>query len=342
MKFAALAPVALASLLSLTSFSSVAFAGGEGWLSNLEAAQKLAKEQKKDILIDFTGSDWCGWCIRLKEEVWSTPKWQEEGSKRYVLVELDFPRNTPQSDEVKAYNQKLSTLFGVEGFPTIALLDSEGRPYALTGYQEGGPEAYLKHLEELGQRKAEIAAGVAKAEQAEAPAKALDALFEQLGEWKVAFGYGHLQEQIVALDPKNEAGLGLKHARQLALRAAGQKQSEKLSKCLEAVRAMDAEAADALEGEIKAAALTAELEAKLSPMAAKDDWAGVLKCVEEDYAPKHEAGFTGQVVTFFKGIAKLRLGQQEAALADFKSAKDMAPNSELAERISQILTKLGG
>lgn len=339
MKLSTLAPLALATLLSCTSLAS---AGGEGWLTNLEEAQKQAKAENKDILIDFTGSDWCGWCIRLKKEVWSTPLWLEEGSKRYVMVELDFPNQKPQSDETKAYNAKLQALFGVQGFPTVALLDAEGRPYAMTGYQEGGPEAYLKHLEEFAARKAEIAQAVAAAEKSEAPAKGLDALFDKLGEWRVAFGYSHLQEKILAADPKNEAGLGLKHARALAGRANAQKETKELARYLEAIRAMDAKAADALEEELAAAALQAELEQVLSPMAAKNDWAGIAERLAKDYVPTHTSGAKGQVVTFFLAITKLRLGKQEEALATFKAAKALAPEGPLVEQIDQVLNKLGG
>lgn len=53
----------------LMALHSTVFAGGEGWVSDFAAAKKEAAESKKDLLVDFTGSDWCGWCIKLVDEV---------------------------------------------------------------------------------------------------------------------------------------------------------------------------------------------------------------------------------------------------------------------------------
>jgi len=333
---------ALSALAALLLFAAPALAGGEGWLTNLEEAKKQAKAEGKDVLIDFTGSDWCGWCIRLKKEVWSTEAWKAEGPKRYVLVELDFPRKTPQSEETKAYNRALQAQFGVKGFPTIALLDSEGRPYAMTGYQKGGPEAYLKHLEEFGKRKAEIKELVAAAEKSENVAKGLDEVMTNLGEWRVAFGYTHLQEKIVAADPKNEAGLGLKHAKALAKGASARKDAEAYKKHLEVVKAMDPKEAQALENAIAAATLGAELEGALTPLVSKGNWKGAAELIEKDYLEKHAEGVTGQVVRFYFAICKLRSGDQPGALETFKAAKELAPESPMAEKIDEIMKKIGG
>lgn len=327
--------------LTILLAASPAFAGGEGWLHNLEEAQKKAKAEGKDVLIDFTGSDWCGWCKKLKAEVWDTEKWKEAGSERFVMVELDFPRRTPQSEETKKYNQALSQKFGVKGFPTIALLDADGQPYAMTGYQKGGPDAYLAHLEELAARKGEIKDLVAKAEEA-GSAKALDETYQKLAKWRVAFGYPSVQAKIVELDPKNEAGLGLKHAKSLAAQASAAGDEEKLTKYVEAVRAMDPAAADALRDELAANALTQELEGVLTPLAGKGDWAGALKLLQEKYESKHTEGATGQVVRFFIGICKVRSGDRPGSIADFKAAKAMAPNTAMAKQIDKILGQLGG
>ena len=63
-----------------------------GWLTSYEQAQKEAQSKKKLLLMDFTGSDWCGWCIMLDKEVFSKKEFQEYASKNLVLLELDFPR----------------------------------------------------------------------------------------------------------------------------------------------------------------------------------------------------------------------------------------------------------
>ncbi|GDY18117.1 hypothetical protein LBMAG55_14400 [Verrucomicrobiota bacterium] len=141
-----LARLGLSALILLASLPSL-FAA-DAWLTDLEAAKKQAAAEKKDILVDFTGSDWCGWCIRLKKEVFDQPEFAE-ASKKFVLVELDFPRGKKQSPELKAKNEALSKQFAIAGFPTILLLDAQGQVYAQTGYQEGGAKQYLAHLDTL-------------------------------------------------------------------------------------------------------------------------------------------------------------------------------------------------
>jgi thioredoxin-related protein len=118
------------------------------WLTDLDEAKKVAAKEKKDILVDFTGSDWCGWCIKLKKEVFDLPAF-EVATKKFVLVELDFPNKKPQSDEVKAKNRAAQQKYGITGFPSILLMDAQGEVYARTGYQAGGPEKYVAHLQEL-------------------------------------------------------------------------------------------------------------------------------------------------------------------------------------------------
>lgn len=123
------------------------------WLTNLDEAKKIAAKENKSILIDFTGSDWCGWCIKLKKEVFSHEEFTKEAGKHFVLVELDFPKESNQTDEEKATNKALAKEYKVEGFPTILITDETGKTYAKTGYREGGVEPYLKHLNKLRSRK---------------------------------------------------------------------------------------------------------------------------------------------------------------------------------------------
>lgn len=125
----------------------VAALASEGWLTDLDAAKKQAAAEHKDILIDFTGSDWCGWCIKLDKEVFSTPEFKAQ--KDFVLVSLDFPRKRQLPAEEKARNEALMKQWGVQGFPTIILANAAGEPYAETGYQQGGPVKYLAMLAEL-------------------------------------------------------------------------------------------------------------------------------------------------------------------------------------------------
>ncbi|MES2439934.1 MAG: thioredoxin family protein [Verrucomicrobiota bacterium] len=119
------------------------------WETDLEVAKKRAKEEHKEILADFTGSDWCGWCIKLKKEVFDQPEFQEYAKKHLIMLELDFPRNKELPAKLKEQNDKLNEEFQIEGFPTVLLMNSRGKEINRTGYQEGGPAKYVEHLKEL-------------------------------------------------------------------------------------------------------------------------------------------------------------------------------------------------
>jgi thioredoxin-related protein len=194
-----------------------ALAGGEGWTSDFAAAKKQAAETKKDLLVDFTGSDWCGWCIKLNDEVFKHEPFKEGVKDTFVLVELDYPRDKSKlSEETQAQNKKLGEKYAVKGYPTILLCDAEGRPYAATGYQKGGPEDYVSHLNDLRKRKAARDEAFAEAEKAEGveKAKALVSALEamKLDDAMVAAFYSDIGEKIQAADPEDSTGYGKKAA----------------------------------------------------------------------------------------------------------------------------------
>ncbi|TVP76691.1 MAG: thioredoxin family protein [Puniceicoccaceae bacterium] len=132
-------------LLGLFSVGFTLHASG-AWLTDFEAAKAKAAAEQKPLLLDFSGSDWCGWCIRLDDEVFSQSSFKEFAASELVLVKLDFPRDKAQSDEVKAQNRALAGKYGVRGFPTILILSAEGEKIEQTGYRPGGAEAYVQHL----------------------------------------------------------------------------------------------------------------------------------------------------------------------------------------------------
>lgn len=101
------------------------------------------------LLMDFTGSDWCPPCILLRKQVFSKPEFADYAAKNLVLLEVDFPRFKKQSDEENVANQKLAQQFGIEGFPTIVILDSSGKVAGQLGYMPGGPTAFIAALEKL-------------------------------------------------------------------------------------------------------------------------------------------------------------------------------------------------
>lgn len=122
---------------------------GINWFTNLAEAQTIAQEKNVPIFIHFTGSDWCGWCWKLEEEVYSKQVFQDYVAENLVMVVIDFPKKIKQSAETKAYNEKLAKKFGIRGFPTIQLINPDGTQIAQTGFQYGGAEKYIEHLKEL-------------------------------------------------------------------------------------------------------------------------------------------------------------------------------------------------
>lgn len=116
------------------------------WIENWDNAIETARAQDKTVLVNFTGSDWCGWCIRLVKEVFDHQEFKDYAKENLVLLKLDFPRAVPQSDELKSQNRQLQAQFGIRGYPTILLVSGEGKEIGRTGYQDGGPANYVNHL----------------------------------------------------------------------------------------------------------------------------------------------------------------------------------------------------
>jgi protein disulfide-isomerase len=116
------------------------------WTTDLGKAIKTAKAEHKAVLVNFTGSDWCKWCFKLSDEVFSQDEFKEYADENLILVKVDFPQSIQQSNETKAYNQSLAQKFGVQGFPTIIIINSQGKQVAKTGYQAGGPLNYINHI----------------------------------------------------------------------------------------------------------------------------------------------------------------------------------------------------
>jgi len=146
---ALLALVAGACVFAFTLHADPVSDEATAWMTDFEAAQAKATAENKPLLVDFTGSDWCIWCIRLDEEVFSKQAFQDFAKENLILVEIDFPRKKAQPAELKAQNQALAEKYGVRGFPTILILDAKGEVIQKTGYRRGGPEKYVEHLQAI-------------------------------------------------------------------------------------------------------------------------------------------------------------------------------------------------
>lgn len=114
-------------IVILLSISLLAFAQELNWYENYDQALKEAKSKKIPVLINFTGSDWCIWCKRLDKEVFSTKEFNTYAKKNLVLLKIDTPKNIKQSDELKKANRALVEKFEIQGFPTIVLINADGK-----------------------------------------------------------------------------------------------------------------------------------------------------------------------------------------------------------------------
>jgi len=205
-------PICLLSLLLSVSVSARA---EDVWQENVDEALKQANADNLPVVVLFTGSNWCPPCMKLEKDVFATDEFKKKSVEMYHLVKLDFPRggDIEQSDETKAHNQQWLQKLAVTGFPSLILLDKSGRPFAKTGYRDGGPEPYLKHLEELKQVLTQRDELLAKADKAEGEEKAqlLDQALALLPEDVVTEHYEDLIKQIVQLDAKDKLGLRTKY-----------------------------------------------------------------------------------------------------------------------------------
>jgi thioredoxin-related protein len=119
------------------------------WLTDANAATAQAKTEHKFVLLDFTGSDWCGWCKKLKKEVFDQPEFDAYALRNAVMVEVDFPQAKYQSDELKSANRQLAEKYHITGYPTIIVLNGDGQLIGTTGYVAGGPAAFIAELEKI-------------------------------------------------------------------------------------------------------------------------------------------------------------------------------------------------
>ncbi len=122
--------------------------GGQGrWSDDYAKAAEQAQAEDKLILLDFTGSDWCEYCMKMKHDTLDTSRFRSYAGKNLVLREVDFPHSKPQSEKIKAQNEGLRSKYGISGFPTFILVDKDGKELGRqTGYLAGGPATFIAAL----------------------------------------------------------------------------------------------------------------------------------------------------------------------------------------------------
>ncbi|KXX70997.1 thioredoxin family protein [Flammeovirga sp. SJP92] len=118
----------------------------EGWTNDANEAFQLMEKENYPILLNFTGSDWCGWCKKIKSEIFDTNEFKEwVKENNVILLELDFPKGIKQSDLLRSQNQYLAQEFQVRGYPTIFMI--KDKKMIQTGYVKGGPANWIESIE---------------------------------------------------------------------------------------------------------------------------------------------------------------------------------------------------
>jgi thioredoxin-related protein len=288
---------------------------GDLWIQDFAKAKAQAKAEKKDLLIDFTGSDWCGWCIKLDEEVFGKEAFTGTAPKSFVLVKLDYPRDESRvTPEIKLQNEGLQKQYQIQGFPTILLCDADGNVYGQTGYQEGGPEKYVEMLAEQKKKGDVFQAAMLRATDKKGMdrAKALDEALSGLDAEVVSSHHLARMEEIVTLDADGKGGLKAKYEAKVK------------------------EIADAREIDTEAQAMN-ELVGPLMEQQKGKEALEKLDAIAK--APKSK--IQHQLALFFKGMVQMDVdGDAKAAIAALEAGKAVAPESPIGKRIDKILPDL--
>jgi serine/threonine-protein kinase len=258
------------------------------WGTDFEAAKAQASQQKKDLFIYFTGSDWCSWCLLVRKNVFDQDAFIEYVPRHFGLVELDFPQYKARPKNFAA-NRELFQRWGLKGFPSLILADARGRPYASLrdGKVRDNAAAYVTRMEEL--RKVRVARDelLAQAFTQEGldKAKSLNQALELLppdfrGE------YLEIVKQICELDAQDQAGLRSKYLPLLVHKP--RKAVQELMK--------------------------------------KQDWDGTILKIDKIIAELKPTGKVAADMYVDRARARVKLGQWKKAEADYSHALQLRPN----------------
>ena len=331
--------------IALTLASAPAPVDGGRWFADYDEAVKIAVAEKKDLLVDFTGSDWCGWCKKLDAEVFKHEAFYAEAEKSYVLVKLDFPRDP----EVKALvpnpdrNRELSERYGIEGFPTILLMNSEGVVFGQTGYQPGGPEAYVQHLTTIASSGREALVEVPKLGEAFRNAKderaklaALTAALDFLDRSEAAEALLEplfpVAREAFVLDAENKAGLGLRSLKLLLAKGQWDVNLQGLAEKFDAKN----------ENGLLEECLLAQIQQVSDADLARAFTQKLLGFLSQGLAIKDKprlASFAANAARW--NAEESMLNDPAAALALAKHALELDPEGQAAEMLKSMIEELG-
>ncbi len=184
----------------------------DAWHDDIEHALAIAKEEKKDLLLLYTGSDWCPPCKKLHDEVFSHNEFVDEAQQNFVLVEFDFPKNKELPQAIVQQNRTWAEKYGITGYPTVILIDDQQRPYGISGYRAGGFQNYLGILGELHQKRIrrDEAFEKAKTLTGKERAEMLDRAISEMDSDIAELYYDDIIKEIVEIDKEDVSGLRTK------------------------------------------------------------------------------------------------------------------------------------
>ena len=195
--------------LSFCGLSGSVFAEKIPYFTDIKAAKVAAAEQKKDLFLEFTGSDWCTWCIVMKRKILDKEEFYAATKDQFIFVELDYPKKKKLAAEIQAQNKALDKEYKIEGYPTIILTDSAGKAYALSEYEEGDTvESYVAELQELRKIHKLRDEAFTAAENAKTPQQKAKFLLSGLMAMKddvVETFYADVLDKLIALDREGTA-----------------------------------------------------------------------------------------------------------------------------------------
>ena len=139
-------------LLILFTILFVNVSNAQNWQNNFEEAKALAIKENKNIVLVFSGSDWCAPCMKLEKTVWMSDAFAKEADKSWVTYKADFPKKKANqlSPDLTEQNKKLAEKYNKGGsFPLVVLLDKNGKVLGMTGFKNVSAEEYVALLKKM-------------------------------------------------------------------------------------------------------------------------------------------------------------------------------------------------